>query len=174
MFPYTYTHTFVKTGALIAQPAWISFDAATQKFSITITAPTDIGVFFITSTATIPQDDGTGVNRSKSCSFTLTVQSECVNTSITNKTINAMSTKISQSAATQDISFVDLIGTSLGDSAYCGAKTYTISPSLSFLTLLGTTLTLYTTNVADVGVHSVNLTVSLANFPGVTPITKNI
>ena len=100
MFPYTYTHTFVKTGALIAQPAWISFDVTTKKFSITITAPTDIGVYTITSTAKIPQDDGTGVNRSKSYSFILTVQSDCVNTSITDKIINAMSTKVSQTAAT--------------------------------------------------------------------------
>ena len=91
---------------------------------------------------------------------------------ITNKTINAMSTKISQSAATQDISFVDLIGTSLGDSAYCGAKTYTISPSLSFLTLSETTLTLSTTNVADVCNKTITLTVALAEFGLIPVLTK--
>jgi hypothetical protein len=111
MFPYTYTHSFLKAGLTIAQPSWISFATVNQKFSATITAPADIGVYTITSTATIPQDNGTGVNRSTNYSFTFTVQSDCVNTSLTNKNIIAMSTKISQTADTQDISFADSIGT---------------------------------------------------------------
>ena len=85
-----------------------------------------------------------------------------------------MSTKVSQTAATQDISFADLIGTAHGDPNYCGAKIYTISPSLSFLTLSGTILTLSTTNVADVNVYNVVLTVSLSSYPGVVSISKNI
>ena len=133
MFPFTYTHTFFKAGGPIAQPSWISFNSGNLKFSITIAAPAEIGVYTITSTATIPQDNGTGVNRSTSYSFILTVQSDCVNTSITDKIINAMSTKVSQTAATQDISFDDLIGTGHGDQTYCGARTYTFSSSLSYL-----------------------------------------
>ena len=115
MFPYTYTHSFLKAGLAIAQPSWISFSTLNQKFSATITAPADIGVYTITSIATIPQGNGMGVNRSTNYSFTLTVQSDCVNTSITDKTIIAMSTKVSQTAATQDISFADLIGAGHAD-----------------------------------------------------------
>jgi hypothetical protein len=54
MFPFTYTHTFLKAGGPIAQPSWISFASGNLKFSITITAPAEIGVYTITSTATIP------------------------------------------------------------------------------------------------------------------------
>ena len=127
MIPYTYTHSFVKAGLTITQPSWISFSTVNQKFSATITAPADIGIYTITSTATIPQDDGTGVNRSTSYSFTLTVQSDCVNTILTDKIIYAMSTKVSQTADIQDISFADSIGTSHTDQTYCGARTYTLS-----------------------------------------------
>ena len=133
MFPFTYTHTFFKAGGPIAQPSWISFNSGNLKFSITIANLSDIGVYNITSTATIPQDDGTGVNRSTSYSFTLIVQSDCVNTTITDKSVNAMSTKVSQTATTQDISFADLIGTGHADQTYCGARTYTLSASLSYL-----------------------------------------
>ena len=133
MLTFSYTHTFFKAGGPIAQPSWISFNSGNLKFSITITNLSDIGVYTITSTATIPQDDGTGVNRSTSYSFTLIVQSDCVNTTITDKSVNAMSTKVSQTAATQDISFADLIGTGHADQTYCGARTYTLSASLSYL-----------------------------------------
>ena len=115
MLTFSYTHTFFKAGGPIAQPSWISFNSGNLKFSITIAAPAEIGVYTITSTATIPQDNGTGVNRNTSYSFTLIVQSDCVNTSITDKTINAMSTKVSQTAATQDVSFTDLIGNGHSD-----------------------------------------------------------
>jgi hypothetical protein len=64
MFPYTFTHSYLKAGVPITQPVWISFAITTQKFFITITAPANIGIYTITSKATIPQDDGTGVNRS--------------------------------------------------------------------------------------------------------------
>ena len=83
-----------------------------------------------------------------------------------------MSTKVSQTAATQDISFADLIGTAHGDPNYCGAKIYTISPSLSFLTLSETTLSLSTTNVADVCNKTITLTVALAEFGLIPVLTK--
>jgi hypothetical protein len=172
MLPYTYTHSFVKAGLTISQPSWISFSTVNQKFSATITAPADIGIYTITSIATIPQDNGMGVNRSTNYSFTLTVQSDCVNTSLTDKTISAMSTKVSQTAATQDIFFADSIGTIHGDQTYCGARTFTISPSLNFLTLSGTTLTLSTTNLANVGLKTITLTVALANFSMIPMLTK--
>jgi hypothetical protein len=85
-----------------------------------------------------------------------------------------MSTKVSQSATTQDISFTDLIGTSHTDQTYCGPRNYSLSPTHTFLTISGSTLTLSTTSVAHVGVFTVTLTVSLASFPGVTAITKDL
>jgi hypothetical protein len=54
-----------------------------QKFFATITAPANIGIYTITSIATIPQDNWIGVNRSINYSITLTVQSDCVNETVT-------------------------------------------------------------------------------------------
>ena len=51
-YPYTYTQTFTKNGFAITPPAWITFDA-TQKFTMIITNPVDLGVYVVTSTATI-------------------------------------------------------------------------------------------------------------------------
>jgi hypothetical protein len=53
-----------------------------------------------------------GVNRSTNYSFILTVKSDCVNMILTDKIINAISTKVSQTADTQEISFADSIRTS--------------------------------------------------------------
>ena len=83
-----------------------------------------------------------------------------------------MSTKVSQTAATQDISFADLIGTNHANPSYCGARTYSLSPTHSFLTISGTILTFSTTNVADVNMYSVNITVFLASFPAIPALTK--
>lgn len=79
-------------------PGWSTFDDAATKYTFTITAPADIGVYTITSTATIPQvDPATTNNRFTSYDFVLTVQSDCVNTSLTTRVINNMSVLVSQS-----------------------------------------------------------------------------
>ena len=73
-YPFTYTQIFTKNGSTISQPSWITFDSAVQKFSLTITAPSDVGIYVVTSTATIPQNSfGTNTVSTKTYSFTLTV-----------------------------------------------------------------------------------------------------
>ena len=47
---------------------------------------------------------------------------------------------------------------------------YTFSPSLSFLTVSGTTLTLATDNASDVGSYEVEMTVWLVKHPTVTSL----
>ena len=106
-------------------------------------------------------------------SFTLTVQSDCVNTVITDKTIINMSNKVSLAAVTQDVSFLDSIATSRSNPIYCGARTYLLSPTHSFLSISGSTMSLSTTTVSDVNVYNVDLTVSLTSYSGVTSITKS-
>ena len=72
------------------------------------------------------------------------------------------------------MTFADSISTShLPTVDYCGGRTYTFATTLSFLTVTGTTLSLVTTNVGDVGTYNVALTISLTNYPAVTAITKN-
>ena len=70
------------------------------------------------------------------------------------KIINDMSQKVSLAAVTQDITFDDTIATANSLPAYCGARTYTLSPNHTFLTLFGTTLSLATSLVSDVGVYN--------------------
>ena len=94
--PYTYLQSYVKDGTAIPQPTWIAFSVVTQKFTMTTTNPSDVGVYIINTTAEIPQIDlVTGVNRKTSYSFTLTVRSDCVLTSITDSPIVNMSNKVS-------------------------------------------------------------------------------
>ena len=84
-----------------------------------------------------------------------------------------MSYKVSLAAVTQDITFTDTIATShSGQPAYCGARTYTLSPTHTFLTISGSTMSLSTATVTDVGTYNVSLTVSLASYSGVTSVTK--
>ena len=84
-----------------------------------------------------------------------------------------MSNKVSFSAVTQDVTFSDSIATSHADPAYCGARTYTLSPVQTFLTISGTTMNLATSDVADVGVHNVDVIVSLTDYPWVASIKES-
>ena len=106
--------------------------------------------------------------------FTLTVQSDCVNTVISDKTINNISNKVSLAAVTQDVSFLDSIATSHSNPTYCGARTYSLSPLLTFLTISGSTMSLSTNTVSDRGDYNVEMRVSLTNYSGVLSLTKNL
>lgn len=81
---------------------------------------------------------------------------------------------MSPTALTQDVSFLDSISTSKADSTYCGARTYSMSPTYNFLTISGSIMSLSTNSVGDVNVYNVALTVSLTNYSGVTSINKNL
>ena len=85
-----------------------------------------------------------------------------------------MSNKVSLAAVTQDVTFADSIATGHSVPAYCGARTYTFSPIYTFLTISGTTLSLATSLVSDVGTYNVNMIVSLTDYSGVASITKLI
>ena len=60
---------------------------------MTIIKPLDVGVYIITTSAEIPQENPLtpGVNRKTSFSFTLTVKHDCLNTVLTDRTITTMS-----------------------------------------------------------------------------------
>ena len=95
-----------------------------------------------------------------------------MNTVITDKTIINMNNKVNLAAVTQDVSFLDSIATSHAFPTYCGARTYLLSPTHTFLSISGSTMSLSTTNVNNVGVFNVDLSVSLTNYSGVARITK--
>ena len=87
-------------------------------------------------------------------------------------------TSPANSATTQTIDFTQQSGV-----VGCGPRTYTLSPSYSFLTFIGNaatsnmkgnSLSLSTVNPADAvpGTYSVALTVTLTKYPTIT-VTKN-
>ena len=86
-----------------------------------------------------------------------------------------MNNKVSSAlaAVTQDLNFLDSKSTFHGDPTYCGSRTYTLNPNQTFLSISGSTISLSTTSVGDVGVYNVALTVSLTSYSGVGTITKN-
>ena len=84
-----------------------------------------------------------------------------------------MSNKVGFTAVSEDLTFADTIATLHGNPAYCGSRTYSFSPTYSFLTITGTTMNLETSNVADVGPHNVAVTISLTDYPNIK-ITKNL
>ena len=85
-----------------------------------------------------------------------------------------MSNFVSSPAVLQDVTFADSIATGHSVPAYCGARTYTLSPIYTFLTISGTTLSLATSLVSNVGTYNVNMIVSLTDYSGVASITKPI
>ena len=124
-----------------------------------------MGNYVITSIALIPQiDPVTGLNFMISYSFTLTVQNDCVKTAINDKAFIDMNQKVSFAAVKQDITFSDTIALSHAVIDYCGPRTYTLSPTHTFLTISGTILNLATSLVSDVGVYNVALKVSLTDY----------
>ena len=84
-----------------------------------------------------------------------------------------MNNKVGLAAVIQYISFLDSIATSHADSTYCGAKTYTLSPTHGFLTISGSNMSLSTASVNDVGTYNVALTIALTSYSGVMSIVKN-
>jgi hypothetical protein len=86
---------------LIAKPSWIAFDNTTRKYSMTITQPTDVGVYIIKTTAEIAQaDPATTLNRVHFETFTMTVKSDCINTVLIDAALNAMTVKVYQAMET--------------------------------------------------------------------------
>ena len=109
---------------------------------VSTTNKIDIGVYTVTLRGTLQDltNPNTGSPWYDEFTFTLTVQSDCVNTSLTDKTINNMTLSIG-SSNTQDATFADSTATTRGVANYCGARTYTITPSKAFLTVInGSTL----------------------------------
>ena len=154
-FVESYAATYSKGGVPISQPSCVTFDPTIGNSLLTVSSilASDVGVYLVRVTATLtPVPSGTQV--SIYFEFNLTILSDCLSTTLTSKTIIAMTNSVSTAAVTQNVSIADSIATSHSIPAHCGARTYNFNPSLSFLTLTGTdtsmTLSLYTTNPTDV------------------------
>lgn len=89
------------------------------------------------------------------------------------KVINDMTYVVGKTAVTQDLSLIDSIATLHADETYCGTKTYILSPTQSFLSISGPTMSVISSNVADVGIYNVYVTVKMDNYPEVRERIKS-
>jgi hypothetical protein len=69
-----------------------------------------------------------------------------------------------------DISFDDAIGTVHTDQAYCGPRSFLLTPDLAFASISGNILTINPTLVSHANTQDVTLTVGLANYGTITTI----
>ena len=84
-----------------------------------------------------------------------------------------MTITVGASASMQSTPFLDSLATTRGNAAYCGARSFSFSPSLDFLTVTGgNTLNGVTSSANDVSVNSVTVTVSLVDYTGVPSIAR--
>ena len=76
-----------------------------------------------------------------------------------------MTYQIAATAVTQTTPFPNTVATAQSNPTFCGAKTFSFSPTKTWLTVLGNTISVSTSTVADVGLYTINVTVSLASYP---------
>ena len=76
-----------------------------------------------------------------------------------------MTYQIAATAVTQTTPFPNTLATFLSNPNFCGANTFSFSPTKTWLTVSGNTISVATSNVADVGTFSITVTVSLTDYP---------
>jgi len=107
----------------------------------------------------------TGFNWKQFFNFDFDVKHDCQKSTIVDRTINDMIFYIGSAATTQDATFSDSIAEAHGNPTYCGSRSLTLSPTLSYLTITSPNIVLSTTNVANAGGPiSVTLTVKLSSY----------
>ena len=82
-----------------------------------------------------------------------------------------MTYQIAATAVTQTTSFPNTVATAKSNPTYCGANTFSFSPTKTWLTVSGNTISVSTSTVADVGTFSITVTVSLTDYPPPTVVS---
>ena len=82
-----------------------------------------------------------------------------------------MTYQIAATAVTQTTPFPNTIATAKSNPTYCGANTFSFTPTKTWLTVSGNTISVSTSTVADVGTFSITVTVSLTDYPAVASIS---
>ena len=79
--------------------------------------------------------------------------------------------QIAEAAVTQTTPFPNTIATAKSNPTYCGANTFSFTPTKTWLTVSGNIISVSTSTVADVGTFSITVTVSLTDYPAVASIS---
>ena len=162
---------------------WLSFSAAGAEGSLYSVYSVDVN---LDQKTVLVNFVGTAASPTPFSSAVVTVDvffdsPTCDVTTLNTQVLADMTTTVKVgTAVTQTFTyFTDLSGISTGIPANCGPRTYALTGNGAFLTLTvpadpfttALTLTLQTDNDSDIGSHPVTLTVSLVNYPTVTPVT---
>jgi hypothetical protein len=106
VYQVTYNASYLKGGSVIAAP-FIVLNGATKTFSISPTLGSEVGLYSIILTASIPNPSaGAAAIKTASTSFKLIVNDNCGSTTLIDKTFNDMTVNVEQ-VTTQDITFQD-------------------------------------------------------------------
>ena len=76
-----------------------------------------------------------------------------------------MTYQIAATEVTQTTPFPNTVASNQSNPTYCGANTFSFSPTKTWLTVSGNTISVSTSTVADVGTFSITVTVSLTDYP---------
>lgn len=80
---------------MLTKPSFITYDSFTKSFIIDSSLKSDVGLYAITMTATIPQlDPGTGSNFAQSETFYINVRSDCIRSEIIDRSVKDMAAVI--------------------------------------------------------------------------------
>lgn len=80
---------------MLSKPSFITYDSFTKSFKIDSSLKSDVDLYAVTMTATIPQlDPGTGSNFAQSETFYINVKSDCVRSEIIDRSVRDMSAVI--------------------------------------------------------------------------------
>jgi hypothetical protein len=105
--------------------------------------------------------------------FNVIIVDTCVNATISFIAPAAMTHTVTSTAATQVAVSTDSISNSLATTGVCGSFTYTNTEAYPWLTIdqATATITVLSTNMADIGPHTVTLRASLTNYPSAPPVS---
>ena len=123
-FEATYSDAYVLAGSALSRPAFITFNGRTRTFGFDPTLGSQIGVYTITVTASIPQPPSG--SKTTTQTFVLTVIPDCDFTSLTSRSISNMSAKVSLSSS-QDVTYADSLATTYAILTYCGPRIYSFT-----------------------------------------------
>jgi len=97
------------------------------------------------------------------------VVSYCTTTTLTQRSLEDLTTIVGV-VVSMDISFQDAIGTIQSNQAYCGLRSFSLTPSTLIETISGDMLSINPSLPSDAGSWDVTLTVGLVSYPDIPKI----
>ena len=161
---YTLSYSYIINGTSIS-PTWFTFQPSSLQFQISTSSTSDVGIYKID---VITSYTNGILSYSDTSTIILTIAKTCSTASWISSTIPDITSSVNANPIlVQPFSAfkVDVTG--------CGSVTYQLTPTLSFVSIDGTALTISvaSTSSSDIGSHAVILVGSLATNPTFTPLS---